>query len=221
MVTITETIPINICRNPGVMENVFVGADCSPEEIQIYTDLFKEFRDVFSWSYEEIPGIDPKIVEHEITTYPDAKPVRQKLRPVNPKKARAIKIEVEKLLKAGFIYPIHLTQWVSNPMPVNKKQGTIRVCTDFHDLNKACPKDNFPTPFIDQIIDECAVVKPFRSWMVFRDIIKSKSNLRTNTKRHSFVRGVHSPIVRCLLALKMLEPHSSGPCLLHFTTSNI
>jgi hypothetical protein len=58
------------------MENIFVGADYSPEEIQIYTDLFKEFRDVFSWSYEEMPGIDPKIVEHEITTYPNAKPVQ-------------------------------------------------------------------------------------------------------------------------------------------------
>ena len=57
------------------MNNVFVGADCSLEEIQIYTDLFKEFHDVFAWSYEEMPGIDPKIVEHEITTYPDAKPV--------------------------------------------------------------------------------------------------------------------------------------------------
>jgi hypothetical protein len=121
METITETIPINISRTPGIMENVFIGADCSPEEIQIYTDLFKEFHDVFSWSYEEMPGIDPKIVEHEIMTYPDAKPVRQKLHPVNPKKATTIKVEVEKLLKAGFIYPIHLTQWVSNPMSVNKK----------------------------------------------------------------------------------------------------
>jgi hypothetical protein len=65
------------------------------------------------------------------------------------------------LLKAGFIYPIHLTQWVSNPMSVNKKQGTIRVCTEFRDLNKACPKDNFPTPFIDQIIDECASCEAF------------------------------------------------------------
>jgi hypothetical protein len=152
---ITETIPINISRNPGVMENVFVGADFSPEEIQIYKDLFKEFRDVFAWSYEEMSGINPKIVEHEITTYPDAKPVRQKLRLVNPKKEETIKIEVDKLLKAGFIYPIHLTKWVSNLVLVNKKQGTIRVCTDFCDLNKACPKDNFPTPFIDQIIDEC------------------------------------------------------------------
>jgi hypothetical protein len=52
MATIAETIPINISRNPGIVENVFVGADCSPEEIQIYTDLFKEFRDVFAWSYE-------------------------------------------------------------------------------------------------------------------------------------------------------------------------
>jgi hypothetical protein len=124
-------------------------------------DLFEEFYDVFSWSYEEMSGIDPKIVEHEITAYLDAKPVRQKLHPVNPKKATTIKIEVEKLLKAGFIYPIHLTQWVSNLVFVNKKQGTIRVCTDFRDLNKACPKDNFPTPFIDQIIDECAGCESF------------------------------------------------------------
>jgi hypothetical protein len=75
METIIETIPINISRNPGIVENIFVGADCSPKEIQIYTDIFKEFHDVFTWSYEEMPGIDPKIVEHEITTYPDAKPV--------------------------------------------------------------------------------------------------------------------------------------------------
>jgi hypothetical protein len=73
METITKTIPINISRTLGIVENVFVGADCSPEEIQIHTDLFKEFCDIFAWSYVEIPGIDPKIVEHEIMTYLDAK----------------------------------------------------------------------------------------------------------------------------------------------------
>jgi hypothetical protein len=52
---------------------------------------------------------------------------------------------------------------VSNLVPVNKKQGMIHICTDFHDLNMACPKDNFPTPFIDQIIDECAGCKAFFS----------------------------------------------------------
>jgi hypothetical protein len=164
------------------MENVFVGADFSPEEIQIYTDLFKEFCDVFSWSYEEMPGIDPKIVEHEITMYPDAKPVQQKLHPINPKKATAIKIEVEKLLKAGFIYPIHLTQWVSNTVSINKKQGMIRVCTDFCDLNKACPKKNFQHHSSIRSLINVLVAKPFLSWTVFRDIIKSKSNQKTNTK---------------------------------------
>ena len=72
--------------------------------------------------------------------------------------ARATKIKagVEKLLHARFIYRIPLTDWVSNIVPVTKKQGTIRVCVDYRDINKACPKDNYPTPYIDQIVDDCA-----------------------------------------------------------------
>ena len=75
---------------------------------------------------------------------------------VNPRKAPTIKAEIEKLLKANFIYPVPLTEWVSNLFPVDTKQGAIRICIDFRDLNRACPKDNFPTPFIDHILDECA-----------------------------------------------------------------
>jgi hypothetical protein len=51
---------------------------------------------------------------------------------------------------------VALIVWVSNLVPINKKQGTIRVCVDYRDINKAYPKDNFPTPFVDQIIDNCA-----------------------------------------------------------------
>jgi hypothetical protein len=103
-----------------------------------------------------MPVIDPRIVEHEIRTYSDAKPFRQRLRDVNPRKALAIKVEVEKkLLNYSFIYLVSLTEWVSNPVPVNKKEGTIRMRMEFYDLNKSCPKDNFPTPFIDQILDKC------------------------------------------------------------------
>ena len=68
-----------------------------------------------------MPGIDPSIVVHEIKTYPIAKPVRHKLRQVHPRKAAAIKAEVEKLLKEGFIYPVPLMEWVSNIVPLNKK----------------------------------------------------------------------------------------------------
>jgi len=54
-----------------------------------------------------------------------------------------------------------LTEWVSNPVLVDKRQGNLRVCMDFRDLNKAYPKDNFPTPFIDKILDVCAGSKFF------------------------------------------------------------
>jgi hypothetical protein len=99
-------------------------------------------------------GIDPEIVIHEIKTYPNAKPIRQCLRPVHPHIATAIKLEVEKLLKAGFIYLVVLTDWVSNLVPIDKKQGTIHVCVDYRDISKSCPKDNFPTPFVDEIVDD-------------------------------------------------------------------
>jgi hypothetical protein len=102
-----------------------------------------------------MPRINPQIFEHEIKTYLDAKPVRQHLRALNLEKAFAIKVEVEKFLNVGFIYLVHLTKWVSNLIHVNKKQGTICVCMDFCDLNKSYPKNNFPTPFINQILDEC------------------------------------------------------------------
>ena len=68
-----------------------------------------------------MPGIDTSIVEHTINMYPDFKPVRQRLRPIRPKKVDAIKEEVGKILRAGFIYPILLTNLVSNIDPVTKK----------------------------------------------------------------------------------------------------
>ena len=56
MENISVTIPINISANPNAVENVYIDANCSLEEIAIYTALFKEVRDMFSWSYEEMPG---------------------------------------------------------------------------------------------------------------------------------------------------------------------
>jgi hypothetical protein len=100
-------------------------------------------------------GIDPVIFVHEIKTYPSARPIGQRLHPVHPHKEDAIKLEVEKTLKSGFIYPMALTNWVYSLVLVNKKQGTIHVYVDYRDINQACPKDKFPTPFIDQIFDDC------------------------------------------------------------------
>ena len=153
---ISTTILVNISSNPKVTENIMIGADCSPQEIKIYIALFKEYQGIFSLAYEEIPGIDPWIVENMTKTYPNVKPMRQKLRAINPRKALAIKVKIEKLLKLNFIYLVPLMEWLSNPVVVNKKEGKIGVCIDFRDLNKVSPKDNYPTPFIDQILDDCA-----------------------------------------------------------------
>jgi hypothetical protein len=109
MESISPTITINISCIPGKVENVYICTDCSLKKIMIYTELFKEFHNVFACSYEKIPGIDPRIVEHEIKTYLDAKPIGQRIRVVNPRKAPAIKAEVEKLLNDGFIYLVLLT----------------------------------------------------------------------------------------------------------------
>lgn len=73
---ITQMMSIYISIKPGVDENVHIRVTCSPEEIKLYIRLFQEFQDVFAWSYEEIPDIDPSIVVHEIPTYPHVKPIR-------------------------------------------------------------------------------------------------------------------------------------------------
>ena len=62
MAVISETTLVNISRDPNIIENIFNGNECSLEEIQSYTDLFIEFQDVFTWSYEEMPRIDPSII---------------------------------------------------------------------------------------------------------------------------------------------------------------
>jgi hypothetical protein len=57
--------------------NMHIGASCFHDEVLTYKSLFQELCDVFAWIYEEMSGIDPDIVVHEIKTYPDAKPIRQ------------------------------------------------------------------------------------------------------------------------------------------------
>ena len=73
---ISKTITIDISVKPRVVETITIGAKCTPEEIILYRALLTEFRDIFAWSYEEMPNIDPRIVVHEIKTYVGAKSVR-------------------------------------------------------------------------------------------------------------------------------------------------
>ncbi|OMO98613.1 reverse transcriptase [Corchorus capsularis] len=123
------------------------------EEIKLAMEGVQEYEDVFAWSYEQMPGLDDNLVTHELYISPSSKPVKQSARVFRPEIELQIKGEIDKLLRVGFIKPIHHPTWLANVVPVKKKNGSIRVCVDFRDLNRACPKDDFPLPNIDTLVD--------------------------------------------------------------------
>jgi len=82
--------------------------------------------------------------------------VKQRLRRLDEEKRRAIGEEIHKLLAAGFIKEVSHPEWLANPVLIKKKNGKWSMCVDYTSLNKACPKNPFPLPRIDQIVDSTA-----------------------------------------------------------------
>jgi hypothetical protein len=149
------------------LETINVGGDQSKKELKIGTlitleqriamiALLQEYADVFAWSYEDMSGLDTNIVVHKIPLEEGCKPVKQKLRRAHPDVWIKVKAELEKQWNADFLGVVKYPQWVSNIVVVPKKEGKIRVCVDFWNLNKASPKDDFPLPHIDVLVDNAA-----------------------------------------------------------------
>ena len=111
---------------------------------------------IFVWSYEDMLRIDRGIACHKLAIKKGASPVRQKMRCFNQERYETIKAEVEKLLKVGFIREVKYPEWISNVVLIKKANGKWRMCVDFTDLNKACSKDSFPLPKLDQLVDSTA-----------------------------------------------------------------
>jgi hypothetical protein len=103
-------------------------------------------------------GIPREVAEHKLNIKPGLKPVKQRLRCFNDEKCKAIGEEVMKLLSAGFIHEVFHPEWLANSVLV-KKNKKWRMCVDYTSLNKACPKDLFPLPRIDQVVDSTAGCK--------------------------------------------------------------
>ena len=101
-------------------------------------------------------GLDTDIMVHKIPLKPECKFVTQALRRMKPEVIVKIKEEVEKQLKAGFVSTVTYSDWVANIVPMPKKDGKVRMCVDYRDLNQASPKDNFPLPHIDTLVDNTA-----------------------------------------------------------------
>jgi hypothetical protein len=119
-----EIISLNI-GTPNSPKNVKTGAQCTDEEKLKFTKLLREFKYVFSWSYEDIRGFDPDLIQHAIPIKEGIKLVRKKQRPINLALEATIRKELEKLLKAGIIFHVKYYEWVSNLVLIRKTTGQI------------------------------------------------------------------------------------------------
>jgi hypothetical protein len=117
-----------------------------------YTNLLREFADVFAWTYEDLKTYDMSVIEHKIPLKEEAKPFKKKLRQINPMLLPAMEREVKKLLDAQIIVSLRYSDWVANLVPVRKKSGEIRLCVDFRNLNRSSRKDNYPLPNMEHIL---------------------------------------------------------------------
>ena len=144
---------VELSSNPNIKKPVSISSRLTADKKQRLTSLLKEYQDVFAWNYEEMPGLNPEMVCHSLNVEPGSKPVKQGKRSFHPDIEAQVKEEVEKLITAGFIKPIKHPTWLANIVPVKKKNGQVRICVDFRDLNKVCPKDEFPLPNMDVLID--------------------------------------------------------------------
>ena len=142
-----------------------IGSQLSHQEKEELIEFLRKNTDIFAWNAYEAPGVDPEFIYHHLKINPLITLKKQPPRRPSKKHAEAVLEEVTKLKQAGAIEKVFYLEWLVNTMVVKKKSGKWRVCVDFTDLNKACPKDPFPMLKINQLVD--AIVG--HPWMSFLD----------------------------------------------------
>ncbi|KAL6351309.1 hypothetical protein AAG906_035101 [Vitis piasezkii] len=140
-----------ILVDPDSSTNLF--SLLEPKETQNIKEALQQNQDVFAWTHSDMPIIHPLVGSHQLNILPSSRPVRQKVRRFHLDRQKIIRDEVDKLLDVGFIRKVEYPEWLANVVVVPKKERKWRVCMDYTNLNNACPKDNFPLPRIDQIVN--------------------------------------------------------------------
>ena len=130
-----------------------VGLQLPPHEKQALIEFLRENVDVFAWGACKTPGIDPDFICHHLNINLSIAHRKQPPKRSSKDHYEAVKDEVTKLKRAGAIKEVFNLEWLANTVVVKKKNGKWRVCVDFIDLNKACLKDPFLLPRIDQLVD--------------------------------------------------------------------
>ena len=146
-----EMEPIQLDDHPEHL--AYVGSKLVEDLRSPLIRFLKQNKDFFAWKQEDMGGIDPAIITHKLSVSPSFKPVKQNRRSFAPERHKAINEEVGKLLQAGAIREVECLEWLANVVLVKKANGKWRLCIDFTDVNQACPKDSFPLPRIDLIVD--------------------------------------------------------------------
>ena len=150
--------------------------------------FLKQNVDVFSWKQEDIRGIDPVVITHKLNVPPSFKPVKQKRRSFAIERKKAINEEVSILIQARVIREVDYPDWLANVVLVKKANGKWRLYIDFTDVNRACPKDSFPLPQIELIVD----VTAGHELLSFMDAFSSYNQIRmdpSDQEKTSFVTG--------------------------------
>ena len=126
-----------------------------------------------------MPSIPREVAKHTLHLILGSKPTKQRLHRFNDERRRAIGKEIAKLLVARFIRDVFHSDWLANPVHVKKKTEKWRMCVDYTGLNKSCPKDHFPLPRIDQIIDStsgCEILSFLDAYSGYHQIAMKESN---------------------------------------------
>jgi hypothetical protein len=137
-------------------QTVVISKDLTSRDEEKLISCLSRNKDIFAWSALDLVRVSRTIIEHGLGIDPSVCPKKQRLRKMSKEKIEAAKAEVHRLLEANFIEPITYPTWLANVVMVQKKSGKWRMCIDFTSLNKAYPKDNFPLPRIDKIVDSAA-----------------------------------------------------------------
>ncbi|XP_057808536.1 uncharacterized protein LOC131023016 [Salvia miltiorrhiza] len=128
---------------------------------------------VFAFSTADLKGIDRGLAEHRLNVNPNVIPVKQRTRHFGTEKDAAIREQVHGLLDAGYIEEVQYPERISNAVMVAKKTNTWRMCVDYRDLNAACPKDHYPLPRIDQLVDStsgCALLSMMDTYQGYHQV---------------------------------------------------
>ncbi|GJV42460.1 hypothetical protein Tco_1420900 [Tanacetum coccineum] len=146
--TMTEGIKV-VIHLEYPKQIVMIGGSLSKKGKMELCDLLRSNLDVFTWKPADMTSVPRSISEHRLNIHEGCPPIRQKRRGHAQDQNKAIQEEVTKLVEAQIMREVHYHNWLSNPVMVKKHGGSWRMCVDFTDLNKSCPKDCYPLPEID------------------------------------------------------------------------